>query len=58
MKCKVCDKTLTDNEATKKYDSEHPLAGEYIDTCFKCLDEIKKGGLDIYSMMENLDDDN
>jgi hypothetical protein len=56
MKCKVCNKTLTDNESTKKYDSEHPLAGEYIDTCFKCLDEIRKGGTDIYAMMENLDD--
>lgn len=36
MRCCCCNKNLSDKESTMK----HPITGEYLDTCRKCLQDI------------------
>ena len=36
MRCYCCNRNLSDYESTLK----HPVTGEYLDTCSKCLQDI------------------
>lgn len=38
MRCRCCDKNLSDFESTRK----HVITGEYIDMCNKCYGTIDK----------------
>jgi hypothetical protein len=38
MRCKACDKALSDFESTRKY----PESGEYVDLCNECYATIQE----------------
>lgn len=40
MRCIICDVKLDDFEVLRKYPKNHPLAGQHLDTCTKCLVHI------------------
>lgn len=42
MRCKACDKNLTDFEATRKYSS----TGEFVDLCNGCYRYVKGPAVD------------
>lgn len=53
MRCKACDRALSDSEAVRKA----PITGEYLDMCTKCLATIPN--LEFYNSDEicPVDDD-
>jgi len=55
MRCSICNTLLLDNERTKKYADNHPLAGQYLDTCNKCMLEVLEIEPSINSKLEDVD---
>lgn len=58
MRCRCCDKNLSDFESTRK----HVVTGEYIDMCNKCYATIDKQVLsyeryDLYDEEQDSDND-
>jgi len=54
MRCLICDKLLSDFEATRK----NVTTGEYIDICYTCSKHANIYSIDNYDLMDAEDEAN